>query len=242
MNLRNNIYFKPLCLLVAALFVSQCTSVPLNLVSTEEKVIENGIQAYVYELEKIKTPSPEDPTVEYKIVKFPANRIETINTYKPKKVNRISPIIGGVLIGAVIGSVIGVSSGRHHEDGEILGFYGGFRLGALIGGISAYAVSGTKEKKSGLIKKSAGSSLGKKPDSIPIPAQNLPLEFKWGTRGKSNSFKTQTDEQGFVRINLIDDLKMTKLPLDRPLTLCIHYLYPESQLKGILSDSLGPEK
>ncbi|HLP47066.1 MAG TPA: hypothetical protein VK469_14030, partial [Candidatus Kapabacteria bacterium] len=88
----------------------------------------------------------------------------------------------------------------------------------------------------------AGSYLKKKPESTPIPVQDFPLEFKWGSPGKSNSFKTQTNEQGIVRINLVDDLKMTKFPLDHALILYIYYLNPESQLKGILGDSLGPEK
>jgi len=243
MNLRKSIYFKPLCLLVAALFTGQCISFEKKLVSTEEKVIENGSQAYVYELEKIKTPSTQDPTIEYRIVKFPANRVESINTYKLRKNNRFLPILLGVLAGAGIGILIGKSQIKDpcQDFGKpILGFL----LGAPIGGIVFAGTGLGLKEKSGIreIKVPTSSHFQKKPNSTPIPAQNLPLEFKWGTRGKSNAFKTQTDERGIVRINLIDDLKIAKFPPDHPLILYIYYFNPESQLKEILRDSLGPEK
>jgi len=240
MNLRKSSYFKPLCLLVAVLFTGQCVTYERKLVSTEEKVIENGIEAYVYKLEKLKNPSAQDPIVEYKIVKFPANRIESFNIYKLKKVNRTSSTLIGFLAGAIIGTTIGTRSMK----GEYLYLnraINGFLIGTVTGATIGYQL-GKKPVIQEEIKAPAGICLEKISGSSPIPVQNLPLEFKWGTHGKSNSFKSQTDGQGLVRINLVDDLKMTKVPPDRPLILYIHYLNPVSQLKEILRDSLGPEK
>jgi hypothetical protein len=216
------------------------------LISTEEKVIENGSHGYVYEFEKIKTPSSQDPTIEYRIAKFPANRVESINTYKRRRVNRTLTIFGGLLIGAAAG--IGVGSIKNYDSCDpdpYINQFRGFFLGSVLGvlaGIGAGTHMGIKSDLKGVIKESAGNHLQRKPDSISIPAQNFPLEFVWGTIGKSNAFKTQTDERGIVRINLIDDLNMTKFPLDHPLILYIYYLNPESQVKEILRDSLGPEK
>jgi hypothetical protein len=235
MNLRKSTYFKPLCLLVAALFTGQCMSIKRELISTEEKVIENESQGYVYEFERIKTPSNEDPAVEYRIVKFPANRVESISTYK--KIDRSWPITLGI-VGAVFGGLIAIDL-KHPDLYKLLP---NFFLGTLIGGLIGGSVGSSIKGKIKEIKEPTRRYLTKKSDSTAIPAQNLPLEFKWGTGGKSNSFKTQTNEQGIVRINLVDDLKMAKFPLDHPLILYIYYLNPESQLKGILRDSLGPEK
>ncbi|HLP47294.1 MAG TPA: hypothetical protein VK469_15185 [Candidatus Kapabacteria bacterium] len=232
MNLRKSSYFKPLCLLVAALFTCQCFYMERKLISTEEKIIENGSQAYLYELEKVKTPSAQDPMIEYRIVKFPANRVELINTYqKIIKTNLFFFILGGCIIGGFLAK----------DDYEMSGVFNGLLIGLTLGGTGKIIWN----KKSGIIgeiKKPTRSYLQKKPNSTPIPAQNLPLEFKWRTRGKLSIFKTQTDEQGIVRVNLIEDLKMTKFPFDQPLTLFILYFNPESQRKGIFKDSLGPEK
>ncbi|HLP58422.1 MAG TPA: hypothetical protein VK186_06315 [Candidatus Deferrimicrobium sp.] len=232
MNLRKSIYFKPLCLLVAALFTCQCISFERKLISTEEKVIENGSQGYVYELEKIKKTSAQDPMAEYRIVKFPANRVELINTYqKIIKTNLFFFILGGCIIGFFSAK----------DDYEMNGAFNGLLIGLTVG-VTGKIIWNKKSGIIGEIKKPTRSYLQKKPNSTPIPAQNLPLEFKWRTLGKLIIFKTQTDEQGIVRVNLIEDLKMTKFPLDHPLILYIYYLNPESQLKGILGDSLGPEK
>ncbi|MCX6580964.1 MAG: hypothetical protein NT166_12370 [Candidatus Aminicenantes bacterium] len=247
MNLRKSFYFKPLCLLVAALFAGQCMSIKRELISTEEKVIESESQGYVYELVKVKTPSVQDPTVEYRIVKFPANRVQSINVYKKvRKADPLGCVLGGLVVGAVIGAAIGALTAGKNDDRKQFenGFYG-FFIGAITGGISGPKIGekiGIKRAIRGEIKEPAGYYLKKKPDSIPIPAQNLPLELKWGTRGKSYSFKTQTDEQGFVRINLIDNLKMTKFLPDRPLILFIHYFNPGLQKIERFIDSQGPLK
>ncbi|HLP46689.1 MAG TPA: hypothetical protein VK186_00480 [Candidatus Deferrimicrobium sp.] len=242
MNLKKSSYFKPLCLLVAVLFTTQCVSIERKLVSTEEKVIENTSPAYVYELEKIKKPSVQDPIVEYRIVKFPADRVE-INTYqKIRKINRTT-FIFGILGGALIGGFLSSNSKSRYVMAEpfdtathclIGAFIGG--AGGLIGSMSGRKV-GEKEGVIGEIKVPIKNL--KKADSTCMPSSYLPLEFKWGIRGKSHAFKTKTDEQGIVRINLLDDLKITKFPLDHPLVLYIYYLNPESQIKGILRDSLG---
>ncbi|HLP58291.1 MAG TPA: hypothetical protein VK186_05650, partial [Candidatus Deferrimicrobium sp.] len=201
----------------------------------------NDSRSYVYELEKIKKTSAQDPMAEYRIVKFPANRVESIKTYqKIRKTNTILSVLGGCVAGALIFSIIGFSSQDDFDrSGGISGFWIGLPLGALIIG---QIISGKKSSITGEIQKLTWSDLQKKPNSTPIPAQNLPLEFKWRTRGKLSIFKTQTDEQGIVRVNLIEDLKMTKFPLDHPLILYIYYLNPESQRKWIFKDSLGPEK
>ncbi|HLP58423.1 MAG TPA: hypothetical protein VK186_06320 [Candidatus Deferrimicrobium sp.] len=235
MNLRKSSYFKPLCLLVAALFTCQCISFERKLISTEEKVIEDESREFIYELEKIKTPSTQDPTAEYRIVKFPANRVESISTYK--KIDRSLPITLGI-VGAVFGGLIAIDL-KHPDIYKLLpNFFLGTLIGGLIGGSMGSSIKGKIRE----IKEPTRRYLTKKSDSTPIPIQNLPLEFKLGTGVKSNTFKTQTDEQGIVRINLIADLKMTKLPFDHPLTLFILYFNPESQKKGLFKDSLGPEK
>lgn len=245
MNLRKSTYFKPLCLLVAALFTAQCVSIEKKLISTEEKVMENEIQEYIYELEKIKAPSTQDPTVEYRIVKIPVNRVQSINVYKKvKKVNLLGSFLGGIVAGAVIGAAIGALSGSHDEETLFRNLCYGFLIGAVTGTIGGPAIGEEIGKKHdlGQFKLPVGSYLKKKPDSPPMPIQDFPLEFKWRTTGKSKSFKTQTNEQGIVRINLVEDLKMAKFPLDHPLKLRIYYFKPGSQLKGMFSDSLGPGK
>ncbi|HLP48655.1 MAG TPA: hypothetical protein VK469_22125 [Candidatus Kapabacteria bacterium] len=245
MNLRKSSYFKPLCLLVAALFTCQCISIEKKLVSTEEKVIEDESREFIYELEKIKAPSAQDPTIEYKIVKFPAKRVETIFVFEQgKKVNRFFSSLGIIVASAAIGSIIGqclIEDACQDFGKPIFGFVIGTLTGALGSGV---VVDMIKKKVDGKkeVKAHAGSHLEKKLNSPPLSLQNFPLEFKWETSGKSNTFKTQTDEQGIVRINLVTDLKITKIPPDRPLTLYILYFNPESQRKGIFNDSLGPEK
>ncbi|HLP47296.1 MAG TPA: hypothetical protein VK469_15195, partial [Candidatus Kapabacteria bacterium] len=201
MNLRKSIYFKPLCLLVAALFTAQCMSIKRELISTEEKVIENESQEFIYELEKIKAPSAQDPTIEYKIVKFPANRIQPINVYKKfKKANLWECILAGLAAGAAIGAAVGYLSGGSQVEGRVMNGFYGFFIGALTGGISVPKIGKKIEEEydPGQLKLPAGSYLKKKPESTPIPVQDFPLEFKWGSPGKSNSFKTQTNEQGIV--------------------------------------------
>jgi hypothetical protein len=64
------------------------------------------------------------------------------------------------------------------------------------------------------------------------------LEFKLGTGSKQFVFKTQTDEQGIVKINPIKDLKVIKVPPDHPLTVFILYINPETQSIGIFGDTL----
>ncbi|HLP47453.1 MAG TPA: hypothetical protein VK469_16005 [Candidatus Kapabacteria bacterium] len=242
MNLRKSSYFKPLCLLVAALFTCQCISIEKKLVSTEEKVIEDESREFIYELEKIKAPSAQDPTIEYRIVKFPANRVESIDTYqKFKKVNIFNTILGGFFIGGFTGWTVTLTS----SDDSFLKSFGlkGTYICALLGGLIVSAISINKAAKKEEVKTSR-HYLEKKPDATPIPVQNLPLEFILWTHGKrkSNEFKTQTDEQGIVRINLVADLKMTKFPPGRSLTLYINYSNPESQLKGIFIDSWDRER
>ncbi|HLP61538.1 MAG TPA: hypothetical protein VK186_22045, partial [Candidatus Deferrimicrobium sp.] len=234
MNLRKSSYFKPLCLLVAALFTSQCVSIERKLISTEEKVIENRNQVYVYELEKIKTPSPQDPNAEYKIVKFPLNEVESINTYKLSKVNVNNSIFLGMVAGTCIGYSIGgnLTQYEHAKFGNAII---GLLLGGVLGSIVLGKITGVKSDLKKVIKVSTKSYLVKNPDSSPIPVQNFPLEFKWRIRGKINVYKTQTDEQGIARINLVDDLKMPKFPPDGHSTLYIHYRNPYSQLNGIFS-------
>ncbi|MCX6578975.1 MAG: hypothetical protein NT166_02195 [Candidatus Aminicenantes bacterium] len=193
-------------------------------------------------MEKIKAPSAQDPAVEYRIVKFPANRIQSINVYKKfKKANLWGFFLGGVVVGAFIGAAIGGLSGGNDEEVQFMNAFYGFFIGAFAGGISGPKIGKKIEKKHGIgqYKVPVGSYLKKKPDSTPMPIQDFPLEFKWRIRGKSNSFKTQTNEQGIVKINLIADLKMTKFPLDHPLILYIYYLNPESQVNGKFIDSLG---
>lgn len=245
MNLKKSSYFKQLCLLVIVLFTAQCISIERKFVSTEEKVIENASPAYVYELEKIKNPSvqpAQDPIIEYRIVKFPAHRVELINTYqKIRKTNRFFSIFGGCIAGALIGTIIGGYSAR--DDYEMSGALCGFLIGIPAGGlITGGIISKTKSGIIDEIKETTWRYLQKKTDSTPIPAKNLPLEFKWKISGKINAFKTQTNEQGIVSINLSEDLKITKFPLDHPLILYIYYINLESQIKGILRDSLGPGK
>lgn len=243
MNLRKSIYFKPLCLLVAVLFMAQCVSIQRKLVSTEEKVMENESREFIYEYEKIKTPSTQDPTVEYKIVKFPAKRVETIFIFEQvKKVNRFPTSLLTVVAGAALGTGIGqvlVQDSCVDFGKPIFGF----GIGTLVGLFASVAVVEIVEKKGGskkeFLKKHAGSRLEKEPNSLSIPLQNYPLEFVWA-QGKRNVFKTQTNEQGIVKINLIDDLKMAKFPLDKPLILYINYLNPETQKNAVFGDSLGP--
>lgn len=241
MNLRKSRYFKMLCLLVAALFTSQCVSMDRRLISTEEKVIENESEYYIYELEKIKTPSVQDPTVEYKIIKFPTNKMESLNIYKVRIVDRSSGIALGFLVGTISGSLIGVKLSQHCYTEFGNGLLGGF-IGAIIG--SSAGGSLKNKKNSDLIgdfKVPTGSYMAKKPGSTPIIVRDFPLEFKLGTGSKQIVFKTQTDEQGIVKINLIKDLKMIKVPPDHPLTVYILYMNPESQRIGIFKDSLEPE-
>ncbi|HLP49156.1 MAG TPA: hypothetical protein VK469_24660 [Candidatus Kapabacteria bacterium] len=243
MNLRKRLYFKPLCLLVAALFTGQCISFERKLISTEEKIIENGNQDFIYELEKIKTPSIQSPTVEYRILKFPTIKVESVNTYELIKIDRALPIIGGVIAGAAVGILIGNSQIQDpcQEFGKpVIGFLLGASMGGLIINMAHLGIKQKSVIKNEIIKEPTGSYLTKKHDSTPIPARNLPLEFKWWAR-KLNVFKTQTDDQGIVRINLIDDLKITKLPPEHHLYLCIHYLNPKTQLDELFEDSLGPE-
>jgi hypothetical protein len=57
------------------------------LISTEEKVIEKG-NHYVYELEKVKAPSAQDPIAEYRIIRFPAQKIEEIDTHRVVRKNK----------------------------------------------------------------------------------------------------------------------------------------------------------
>ncbi|HLP47454.1 MAG TPA: hypothetical protein VK469_16010 [Candidatus Kapabacteria bacterium] len=243
MNLRKSSYFKPLCLLVAALFTCQCISFERKLISTEEKIIENGNQDFLYELEKIKAPSAQDPTIEYRIVKFPTNKVESINTYKIREVNGIFYILLGVIAGAYYGAKIGYNSSTYPDEemsDTFLGFLIGSATGIMLGRLAGKAIGFKTDK--GIIKVPTKLYLKKKPDSIPIPVLNLPLEFIWWTHGKRNMLKAQTDDQGIVRINLIEELKMTKFPLKHHLSLYIHYHNPESQLDELFGDSLGPKK
>ncbi|HLP47220.1 MAG TPA: hypothetical protein VK469_14810 [Candidatus Kapabacteria bacterium] len=190
MNLRKSSYFKPLCLLVAALFTSQCVSVEKKLILMEEKVIVQDSQDYVYELEKIKTPTNQDPTIEYRIVKFPANKIEHIKTYqKIRKTNRsgafLNGLLGGAVLGGFIGSILGSQGGAHGNSFyETPGTGQGISWGALIGSIVGIVVgskSALKDGITGKIEVTKNSDLGKKPLSTSIPVTNLPLEFKWKT-------------------------------------------------------------
>jgi hypothetical protein len=234
MSLRKNGYFKMLCLFVAVLFTGQCISYERNLISTEEKVIENG-NYYVYELEKIKTPSAQDPTVEYRIVRFPAKKIEVIDTHQLiRKNDHFLSFLGGAIVGGVVGSFLGYSL-KHQASVEHMGNVGwGFILGTLGGGIGAASI-GDSEKT---IKSSKPGYLQKKKDSIAIPAPYFPLEFKLIRGKKAVVFKTQTNEQGIVKLHLFHDLKIPKYPLDQSLRVYIHYLNPESQQKGLLKDTL----
>ncbi|HLP62642.1 MAG TPA: hypothetical protein VK186_27630 [Candidatus Deferrimicrobium sp.] len=243
MNFKKSSYFKTLCLLGAAFFTTQCASIERKLVSTEEKVIENESRDFVYEYEKIKTPSAQDPTLEYRIVKFPANKIEKIGTYKFIKVDRSPGIITGVIAGAVAGILMGNSQIRDtcvDRGKPILGFLLGAPLGGFILGQALGPTNKTALKEE--IKKSTGNYLQKKADSTPIPVENLPLEFKCQSRGKIIAFKTQTNEQGIVRVNLVTDLKIKKFRPGNNLMLYIYYFNQESQLGCMISRFPGPGK
>ena len=229
-----------LCLFVAVLFTVQCVSVNKRLILTEKRVIENEIH-FVYELEKIKIPSAQSPIVEYKIIKFPADKVESINKYA--KVKKPTHIGLALVVGTICG-LIGRSNGASQIEDPCqdflkppLGFAAGFSLGFLGGAILSYCIN-NKKTILGEFEEPKGSTLIKKPDSDPIMAPNIPLEFKWMIKNKSFIYKTNTDDQGIVRLNLINDLNLTNYPHGWPSRWYIYYLNPESQTKELFLDSL----
>ncbi|HLP60353.1 MAG TPA: hypothetical protein VK186_16045, partial [Candidatus Deferrimicrobium sp.] len=223
-----------------------CVSVEKKLILMEEKVIVQDSQDYVYELEKIKTPTNQDPTIEYRIVKFPANKIEHIDTYqKIRKSHRFLPILGGFIAGASIGGFLGYHLDPHDWTSKVRSAETGILIVGLIGCINGIWAGHEARKKDGIkeeIKVPTRNYLEKKPLSTSIPVPNLPLEFKWENPNKGNAFVAETDEHGIVRIHLMNDLKIAKFPLNHQLILHIHYLNPESHLNETLWDILLPEK
>lgn len=240
MNLRKSRYFKMLCLAVAILFTVQCFSIKKSLISTEKRVIENEIH-FVYEFEKIKTPSAQSPIVEYKIIKFPADKVETINKYV--KVKKPTHLPLALIAGTICGLIGRSSAAKHIQDpcadflDPPLGFIGGFSLGFLGTAILSYGIN-NKKTVLGEFEVPKESILIKKPGSIPIMAPNIPLEFKWMIKNKIFIFKTNTDDQGIVKLNLINDLNMINSPSVWPSRWQIYYINTETQAKELFMDSL----
>jgi hypothetical protein len=128
------------------------------------------------------------------------------------------------------------SDPNYNNGGQI----GAATLGMLMGGIIGTALPllvKIPDKTVGQIKEHH-LVLNPKPDADPIPARNIQVEIQWPSEGRCENYKTRADDQGLLRINLINDLKPKKFPPDKLSRLLIRYINTETGKLEIYVDSL----
>ncbi len=226
-----------MCLVTVVMFMCQCMSVRKGaLIETQKNIDESKIAGYEYHIDRIKTPTPPDFTAEYKFVKLPLLNVEETSIYKRvKKYNRLKT--SGLL--AAIAIAVGVKAASeaiiHDEENGPFNIYTGVMFGGLVGAIVSLVIKvkpkeiePIKEPKNYLIKKSG---------STPLPFENQPVEIQWYSRGKIQTFKTFTDNNGIIKINVIDDLKLDvkEYSSGKSFSLVIFYINAETGEKASAS-------
>jgi len=238
MKWRKNKLFKTAVLFLVIIFSWQCSSITTGgLVSSEEKIDQQIIRGYQYGIEKIKEPSSQDPTLEYKVVKFPVNRGQVINTYEKVKIKHSKPMLWCFLLGAGIG--FSVSIGKDYEpEGfskafkvtlQTLGFgLYGLIIGRFLKGKAFYAFGG--ETVTVPDERIIHKHVFFEPNKIySTPVPNFPVKVTWRSEGKQGAFEIATDDQGIIRIHVTDDLKMSAAALKGGVDLTIGYLENQKQ-------------
>jgi hypothetical protein len=237
MKYRKNVFKKLMCLVTVAMFMCQCMSVRKGaLIETQKNIDESKIAGYEYHIDRIKAPTPRDFTAEYKFVKLPLLNVEETGIYKRvKKYNRLKT--AGLL--AAIAIAVGLKAASeaiiHDEGNGPFNIYTGVMFGGLVGAIVSLVIKvkpkeiePVKEPKNYLIKKSG---------STPLPFENQPVEIQWYSGGKLGKFKTFTDNDGMIKINLADDLKLDvkEYSSGKSFSLVISYIKAETGEKMTLS-------
>jgi hypothetical protein len=141
-------------------------------------------------------------------------------------------LVSGVIGGFEIAVILHPSNNEKKIGAEIFGFL----LGGIIGTALPLLVK-IPDKTVGQIKEQH-LVLNPKPDAEPIPARNIQVEIQWPSQGRGEIYKTRADDQGLLRINLINDLKPKKFPPDKPSRLLIRYINTETGKVEIYIDSL----
>ena len=234
MKWRKNKLFKIAVLGLIILFSWQCSSIATgSLITSEEKINEQIVNGYQLGIEKINRPSSQQPTLEYKVVKFPMNQARVINTYERVKTKHSKPMLWGFLIGGGVGFFYGLaqpsdSEGLLGKNGKVIvgtlgiGLYG-LILGRLIRGKAFNAFGGERviDSDNPIIRKEVFFAANK---SLSTPVPNFPVNITWSSQGKQGAVETTTDENGVIKVHAIDDLKMSDAELKAGTALTIAYI------------------
>ncbi len=243
-------FFKLICTIVTVIFLSNCYHISRgNLISTEQQVNRNEVLGYKYQVEKIKYPSLKDPTMEYKIVKMPIYKVQDVLVYE--KVKRMDFLrttitfgISGFCLGALAGMVGNLKTNNQDasaENSKVNPIQMGLASAAVLSILPLFGIFNKQQgKKVGEIRKPGKSYIDSSNSFQKIPAVNIPVQFESDDDGVKNSFKAQTDDQGIVKINLIDDLKIKKSASDQPVNVLIKFMNIEANKFETTTESLEP--
>lgn len=238
MKWRKNKLFKIAVLVSVIIFSWQCSSISTgSLITSEEKINEQIINGYQLGIEKIKQPSSQAPALEYKLeyklVKFPMNQAQVINTYERVKTKHSKPMLWGLLLGGGIGFFYGLalpsdSEGLLGRNGKVivgtlgLGLYG-LIAGRLIKGKAFNAFGGEKviDTDNPIIRKEVFFEANK---SFSTPVPNFPVNITWSSLGKQGTYETTTDENGVISVHASADLKLSDTELKAGVEFTLSYL------------------
>jgi hypothetical protein len=238
MKYRKHFFKKLVCLVTVVMFMCQCATVRKGaLLDTQKNIDESKIAGYEYRIDQIKAPTTQDFTAEYKIVKLPMHNMVETRTYKGvKKYN--STIIATVLV--LAGVILGGGYGAEHvvdEDREEQYITKCALLGGLGGAVVSYIftrIANNRAAKDEVdpVKEHKNYTITK-PGSTPIPFENQPVEIQWYSGGKIQTFKTFSDNDGIIKINLTGDLKINvnEFSTGKRFSLVIFYINAETGKK-----------
>jgi len=250
---RKKLFLKVISLLISIIFYTQCTSFEIGrLISVEEKINKSKVLGYKYGLNRVKEPLINFPTIIYRLNKYPIYEIQDVERYERIKVTRdidVQRVTYLSVLGAACGMLLDwlmddlVSNEESVTDTEkkvdltfIITTSAGFILG-LIGGITQ---SKKTKKPAGVINK-LKIVRSSRPHPDPIPVKNFKVEFSCTFNKSQVKCHAKTNEFGMVMIDLVKNLKLTKLSTENQLILNIKFKNENNQIEEI-KEILDPKQ
>ena len=238
-----NYFKKPisvsLILIISIFFTNQCTSVGQgSIIRTEKRVIENANTTYEYRFEVVSVSNLPNSEAIIKAVKIPRRYIEKTNIYqKVKKYDRWKTAGLGLLAPALVTAKIisDINKDRGFPGNPTPGIT--LFCGTILFGVIMPLISKNHEKPIGEIAETQ-NVFEAISDATPLPLPNQPVEIIWYTGEEIKTFKTFTNNEGFIKLNPHIDFNISNSPKFKTLSLAFYYINSETGVKESRSVNL----
>lgn len=238
------ILIKTISIFMVVIFSFQCAVISKGaLIDVEKKVDENPALGYNYKFEPVPATESNRSTLEFKFVKVPRNRIDSVKTYnKIKRLSSESKALIGTGIGFASGILLAIAT---KPDFDLYQPNRKVALG-ILGGIIGLAV--------GTLSKPHETVLGKiqeketvytdKTNVIAIPLANQPIEIEFVNNSTDNTYKMDirtikkfTDNDGKITIDIKNDFGFNKIPSKKYYTMSFTYINAETGLRETIKEN-----